>query len=172
MEKGHGIRQRGIEVCVSGIIRNLFMIMHNYTSELAKNITPLLKSYGFNKRGLNWFTENVTIAKIFNIQKSQWGKQIYINIGIFIKILGSNTPYTHSKYHIQTRLDSLIEKNILDFENDIALTTRIDVFNKILIKNPYGFFTLQGSMDDVRKFINASNPLIFKEARQLLKIES
>ena len=114
----------------------------DYTIEIINSINPILNEYGFKKKGLNWFSENDNIVKIFNIQKSQFGKQIYLNIGIKIKALESKISNTFPGSHVGFRLDHLLRKGILDFENDLDSEMRCKEIFKLISKNPYGFFVI------------------------------
>ena len=83
----------------------------DYLSDIVESIKPLLKSYGFKKKDLHWICETKHVVKIFDIQKSLYGKQIYLNLGIYSKQLEANVKYLQNKCHIQTRLDDLIGKS-------------------------------------------------------------
>ncbi|MFO7526852.1 MAG: DUF4304 domain-containing protein [Ignavibacteriaceae bacterium] len=125
----------------------------DYIQELVTSLKPLLENYGFRNEGLNWFYENESIIKIFNIQKSQFGKQFYLNIGIKIKVLESKITYSFAGSQVGTRLDTLVRKEILDFENDINNKVRAKEIIKMLNSNPYEFFTLTGEIESIKKFI-------------------
>jgi hypothetical protein len=124
------------------------------------------------KQGHNWYIENDVIVKIFNIQKSMFGKQLYLNIGIKIKKLENNISSTFPGSHIGTRLDHLIEKDFLDFENSVQTSQRNEAFSKLLKSNPYNFFTLVGTDKELRDFISKNNILsVFKIAKDYLNIK-
>lgn len=144
--------------------------MPDYTKEIVEAIKPILKSYSFTKKGLNWIFENEKIVKIFNIQKSQWGNQIFLNIGIIIKSLENEISHVITKCHIQSRLDDLLENKYLDFENKIHISKRINVLNELLISNPYNFFTMDESKTSLNNFIKKNKTsLVFENAKQYLK---
>ncbi len=129
----------------------------DYLDTAVEAIKPILKDYGFKKQHLNWFIEDDNIIKIFNIQKSLYGKQVYLNIGIFIKRLEPKKEYLSYKCHIKQRLDLLIGREYLDFENNIDDEQRIVKFKQLLNSNPYTFFTMKGTSEDIDKFSILNN---------------
>lgn len=146
----------------------------DYTNELVNSIKPILKKYGFKNKGLNWFNEDETIIKVFNIQKSHFGKQIYLNIGIKIKALESKNSYTFPGSQIGTRLDNFVRREILDFENNISNEVRCDEIILMLNSNPFEFFTLTGEIESIKKFIIESKSInsVFLSAKKYLGINS
>lgn len=144
--------------------------MSNYTKEIVEAIKPILKSYSFNKKRLNWIFENEQIVKIFNIQKSQWGNQIYLNIGIIIKSIENEILNVIYKCHIQARLDELIGNKYLDFENEINTSDRITMLINLLKSNPYNFFTMDESKKSLNNFIkNSKTSVVLENAKKYLK---
>ena len=125
----------------------------DYTKEVVEHIKPILKAFGFKKNGLNWFSENEKIIKIFNVQRSQFGKQIYINIGIKIKSIEPKATHNYPGSHLGFRLDHLVENGTLDFENNIDNKSRSAELAKVLNSNPYSFFTIKGTNEEMHKFI-------------------
>ncbi len=143
----------------------------DYLKEVIDAIKPILKKYGMKKTALNWYREDEKIIRIFNIQKSMYGKQIYLNIGIKIKEIEPNVSKSIIGSHITMRLDGLIDKKYLDFENNIASTERCSTFQDLLNSNPYNFFTLKGDNEELMKFIKDNNILaVFKIAKDYFQI--
>lgn len=133
----------------------------DYLYEVIEAIKPVLKKYGFKKNRLNWISEKEECYKIFNIQKSIYGKNIYLNIGIQIKCLIKNESKLIYKCHIQKRIDDLIGKEYLDFENNNEIN-RIDKFISLLENDPYNFFSMKGNKNDIIKFANSNNKMMIK----------
>ena len=141
----------------------------DYLDDVVKAIKPILKNMGFIKKSLNWIKEYEEIIKIFNIQKSQYGHQVYINIGIIIKKFKNDTIIAHYKCDIRERLDDLIGKQNLDFENTISSNDRCEAFKILIESNPYNFFLFNGSKDDIKQFIkNLNNDCITKSAQDYI----
>ncbi len=57
----------------------------------AMTMNTLLQERSFRKRNLNWIQETPYVYKVINIQKSQWGRQVYLNWAIFIRALTDRT---------------------------------------------------------------------------------
>jgi hypothetical protein len=146
----------------------------DYIKEVVDSLKPILKKYGFRNKGLNWFYENEYIVKIFNIQKSLFGKQIYLNIGIKMKALEPNISYTFPGSQVGIRLDNMVGKEVLDFENNISNEDRTEVITKVLKSNPYDFFTLTGENESIKKFTIESNSIhtLSLDAKKYLDINS
>jgi DNA-directed RNA polymerase subunit H (RpoH/RPB5) len=144
----------------------------DYLTEVVNTIKPVLKQYGFKKERLNWIFENDDIVKVLNLQKSSYAKQIYINIGIVIKAISPTVKYVHYESQIQSRLDHLIDGKFLEFENPQNETERLEAFKDLLIGNPYNFFMLKGTKQELLKFVKESNThMLFLTAKKYLGIE-
>ena len=85
---------------------------------------PSLKEAGFKKQAGNWYRSNDEIILMVNIQKSQYGDQYYINIGIALKSLGVVQYPKEHNCHIRFRLTALVKEDekkhidsIFDLEN-------------------------------------------------------
>jgi hypothetical protein len=126
----------------------------DYTKEVSEAIKPILKQYGFKKKGLNWYLENEVILKIFNLQRSAWSEKVYLNIGVKIKSNRSILSYAFPGSDICTRLDNFIDNEYLDFENEVTTEKRCEEFIKLINKDPYHFFTLQGSKNELKTLVN------------------
>lgn len=72
--------------------------------KFAETIKPRLKALGFKKSGLNWRRSTEDVIQVLNIQKSQWGPEFYINLGVYIIPLGPEDKPPHNRCQIRTRL--------------------------------------------------------------------
>jgi hypothetical protein len=142
----------------------------DYLSETIEAIHPILKAYGMKKTALNWYYENETIFKIFNIQKSQFSKKIYLNIGIKLKAIEPVPRRIYPGSHLSTRLDHLISPKYLDFENKVSSRKRIRKISELIRSNPYEFFALQGNVEELRRFAS-ERTYISARIKQLLDLE-
>jgi hypothetical protein len=71
-----------------------------------KELTCELKVLGFKKQRLNWRKDWGSSIAVLNVQVSPWGdRTYYINLGIYLKILGSELNPTENRCHVQQRLD-------------------------------------------------------------------
>lgn len=75
----------------------------------------LLKDKGFKKKNLTWIKYNDDVGIIVNIQGSQYDiDSFYVNLGVYIKSLGSKEFPNISDCHLQERVNVQI-KNIAFF---------------------------------------------------------
>ncbi len=74
-------------------------------------VTEFLKQYGYKKNGKTWRMEKDGIIFLFNLQKSQWGAQIYINVGIFFQELGRGNIKIpkYDEWHFTHRFERILD---------------------------------------------------------------
>jgi Domain of unknown function (DUF4304) len=53
-------------------------------TEIIEDFGPKLRKLGFKKKRLTWRRETDGGIEVFNIQRSQYGSEIYLNIGLYI----------------------------------------------------------------------------------------
>ena len=80
------------------------MMSDSPADAFAQIIKPRLKELGFKKSGLNWRRSLPDLVHVVNIQRSQWGPEFYINLGVYITALGSDDQPRHNRCHIRARL--------------------------------------------------------------------
>ena len=62
-----------------------------------------LKAAGFRKTGSTWRRASHTSVAVLNVQKSQWGPEHYINLGVYYFSLGSDTSPPENRCHVRER---------------------------------------------------------------------
>jgi hypothetical protein len=68
-----------------------------------------LKKWRFQKKTGNWYLNEKEIIKVVNLQKSNYGNQYYVNLGVYFKgIDADNNVPKEQQCHIRTRLNSWI----------------------------------------------------------------
>jgi len=73
---------------------------------LLDELKPRLKERRFRKTRTTWHREFAEVIAVFNMQTSQWDcNHYYINIGIYLKCLGSRKDPPEYECHVRTRLD-------------------------------------------------------------------
>ena len=120
---------------------------------LVESMKPVFKEHGFKKTNLTWRKETSETILVFNIQKSQWGPEFYINLGIYLKALGVEKKPPEYHCHVQSRLD-----------HDHRST-------EDLLKDVFDWFNNYGSISSLRELAKKDNlPLItFLQAKEYLK---
>lgn len=77
--------------------------------DLEKLITDELAPHGFRKKGRNWYYRTDDCVCMFNLDKSRWGGQFFLNLGVMVsKIDPTETPLEHH-CHVRCRLGELLE---------------------------------------------------------------
>ena len=137
--------------------------------EILSYLNDLFKSLGFNGKGSTWLKSNDEITKVVNLQKSNFGKQYYINYGYIIKSI----PLGDLSMHVFTGLSSMDSAenkeimDLLDLDNSIPDDSRKSNIHTYIMKFLIPQFNNINSESDLGKYINESNrpdiPLIVKE---------
>ncbi len=76
-------------------------------NDLVKALDTLLKKAGFTRRSLSWYLEGKDTIVVVNLQRSDWSKFYYINIGIWLKALGDEQFPKHQRCHLDWRVERL-----------------------------------------------------------------
>ncbi|WP_316798394.1 DUF4304 domain-containing protein [Pedobacter frigidisoli] len=111
---------------------------------------------GFNKKGNYWVLNEAQLAKMINLQKSQYGNQYYINYGYIIKTIPLN-----GMMHIYNRVTSLNSDErsrilfLLDLDSNIGDVDRSqglkDILIQALVKKMESINTEDDLLNDLKK---------------------
>jgi hypothetical protein len=101
--------------------------------DLVNTLHLPLKAAGFKKRSLSWYLYGRDTIVVVNLQRSDWNKDYYINIGIWLKALGDETFPKYYKCPMVWRVEELfpkereliitgcdLEKSDLDMLNELS----------------------------------------------------
>jgi len=72
--------------------------------KFAADLKSKLKELGFKKSGLNWRRSTADAIHVFNVQKSQWGPEFYVNLGVYLVALGPEEKPPHNRCQVRQRL--------------------------------------------------------------------
>ncbi|ELZ1717854.1 DUF4304 domain-containing protein [Vibrio parahaemolyticus] len=101
-------------------------------------LKPALKKAGFRKKGSTWWKHLEGFIQVINIQGSQYSKQFYLNLGVYIIAVGDKEWPSESDCHIQIRLDSLANPSLvhklLDYETAFENSDRREISELVLAK--------------------------------------
>jgi hypothetical protein len=83
-----------------------------------------MKGLGFVKSGNRWSRTCEKAIQVINLQGSNWGKQYYVNLGLYFINVGSIEIPKENQCHIRCRLSALVPDKVahdylLDFEQNI-----------------------------------------------------
>jgi hypothetical protein len=79
------------------------------TKQLESAMSEILKDENFQKKGNSWYMDGADSICVINLQKSDWGGQYYVNLGVSLKCLESSPFPKEHKCHIRSRLCELVE---------------------------------------------------------------
>jgi hypothetical protein len=79
---------------------------------------------GFRKEGSTWYCRERDAILVISPQKSQYGAQFFVNVGVYFTVFGTKPKPREEECHLRGRLTSLIDKEdkraverALDFED-------------------------------------------------------
>jgi len=75
---------------------------------------PGLKALGFKKKARTWTRETAEAFQLVNLQKSQFGEQVYVNVAVYLKALGEETFPPEYRCHIRARLERIAPESLFD----------------------------------------------------------
>lgn len=69
-------------------------------------LKPMFKNEGFSKMKSTWHKSTGDLIHVFNIQSSLYGAECYINVGVYIKALGTEDKPPEYHCHIRARMNN------------------------------------------------------------------
>jgi len=79
----------------------------SFAKLLSQRFAESLKVAGYTKKDFNWTRMNDETCLVVNIQKSRWGEWAYVNMGVFVYLLGSEVNPKERDCHIRFRLENV-----------------------------------------------------------------
>jgi hypothetical protein len=125
-----------------------------------------LVSLGFKRKGVYWYKHGEEVISVVGLQKSHWGRYYYINLAIWVKLLGKmEYPPVH-QCHIQCRIDDVLLERVneiataLDEEDEwkIDVEQRRDMLKLAVCSGELYFFSQLKTFEKITNFIR-SNPI-------------
>jgi len=106
--------------------------------ELKAALGEVVESAGFRSRSGAWYRAVPVGLHVLDLQKSEWGNQYYVNLGIYASALGrSRSPKIH-QCHFYTRAESLDPENaarwgaVMDLESPMDPNARVHELRSLL----------------------------------------
>lgn len=81
--------------------------MSDFKKPFEAAIARVLKPLGYGKRGATWHRERDDVISVVNLQKSQSGDDLYLNVGVYLKEAGPERRPPESRCHVRARLPTL-----------------------------------------------------------------
>jgi hypothetical protein len=71
-------------------------------------VAGALRSNVFKKKSRTWWRTTDDVIQVVNLQKSAYGERLYVNLGLYIRSLGSEQNPPEYRCHIRVRLERLV----------------------------------------------------------------
>jgi hypothetical protein len=150
---------------------------------LLKAVNKVLTTRGFQKKSDNWLLETSDVIALANLQKSQYGQQYYVNLGIWIKVFGENVNLKEHQCQIRFRLESVLpEDRVSDLkialnmeDQHIEIQARESIFSELI--DQYGLSILKkcSSLEGIKRSLDngeLSRVLIQQKVKDFFQIKS
>ena len=86
---------------------------------IEKEIAPILKGHGFNKRRQTWSRNYADLVQVLELQPSKSCQEgFYLNLGIYVKAIGTLKRPPESRCHIRRRPPRYRTLTMLEFSLD------------------------------------------------------
>ena len=74
--------------------------------EIEQAVAQVLKPLGYTKTAATWHRDRGEVISVLNVQKSQWGDEHYVNLGVYLKALGDEKRPAESRCHVRCRANT------------------------------------------------------------------
>lgn len=147
-------------------------------NKLKNAFAAALRKAGFVKKSNSWYRSGEDAIVVLNLQKSPYGDNYYLNVGISLKTLSSEPFPKENHCHIQMRADDFVGDDImllnrvldLNEGNEQDLSGFIELMNQIILPLTSEFLCLDQLRDHYRKSTFKA-ALLFWQARELLEMQ-
>lgn len=123
-------------------------------------LNRLLSDLGFKRKGNYWYKNQEEVIQIVGLQKSSWGKQYYLNLGVWVKKIEQRVFPKVADCHVQCRADAISDnaddiRRALDEEDSWKLDPegRKEILKFALFNAQSIFFQNLDSLDSVRRYL-------------------
>lgn len=105
---------------------------------LATIVAQCLKPHGFKRKTTSWYRQYPEVTQVVNLQRSPWGPQYYINLGVALRALLDDPNPKEYQCHARTRIEGVgidpeTAKCALDLEFPVSDEQREIKVRSILI---------------------------------------
>jgi hypothetical protein len=130
--------------------------------QLETALAPALKAAGYRKRALTWHRQSKDTISVFNLQKSQWGDQFYINCAIYLKALGTEETPPEYRCPVRARMDDLVPDRhrliaLLDFDYQMDGAARREEIVGFVVSCALPWLEKYSDIDQLRSLVNTSS---------------
>ena len=110
--------------------------------------------------------------QVLNIQKSPFGERIYVNLGIYLKALGTETSPPERRCHIRVRLEEIADPGLWNEIASAATNTEpTPALIAAVVQDGCGWLSRLSTLAGVRDYMESDaskKALVFASVRNLL----
>jgi Domain of unknown function (DUF4304) len=138
---------------------------------LESAIAPELKAAGFRKKGRTWWRERAEVIQVVNLQKSSFGDQLYINLGVYLKRLGTETAPPQNRCHIGVRCERIAKHRHMEIAAATSPGQPSENLVSAVLSDGVTWLESVSTLTGIKEYLaagGASKGLVFASVRQLL----
>jgi Domain of unknown function (DUF4304) len=123
-------------------------------------LEDVLSPAGFSSKGDSWFRRMDETVEVVNLQKSQYGRQYYLNYGIWFRALGEESFPKEERCHIRLRAGAIVSSEaqlgrLLNLESGVADVERRSEFANLLTREFLPFADACRTVKGIRSHLEA-----------------
>jgi Domain of unknown function (DUF4304) len=135
-------------------------------------IAAVLKPRGFTKRKSSWYYVTDECVGLLNVQKSNFGAQVYVNLGVCVKALTATEFPQDNECQIRARLAGLVDdrqafEQACNFEDTGVSPDKAKHIIAAIETVGIPFLEQLGTVDGIRKRLAKGEPYHFLVTVQL-----
>jgi hypothetical protein len=116
--------RRIVRFCHRGSVARLILARVGQRNEIQRTFDTFGGSAGMLKHSGSWYRDHGEVTTVLNLQKSQYGLRYYVNIGLWLHVIGEATFPPERECHVRLRLDALATdtyetEKLLDLGSDV-----------------------------------------------------
>lgn len=141
---------------------------------LESAIAPELKTSGFKKKGRTWWRDRDEVVQVLSLQQSPFGERLYVNLGVYLKRLGSEAMPAVNRCHVSVRLE-----RVANHQADVAAATVSALPGAALLSallvDGIAWLESVSTLAGIRSYLasgGASKGLVFASVRELAAEEN
>jgi hypothetical protein len=118
----------------------------------------VMRESGFKKQSSAWYRRTADAVLVMNLQKSDFGEQYYVNLGVWLITLG-DVPFPKANHcHVQMRAVALcrdqqdfLEMEVFNLDRSMEPLERVELIRSFLKSMAIPFLNECGSIEGLRR---------------------
>jgi hypothetical protein len=135
-----------------------------------------LKARGFRKTGPTWRKSWGDAITVFNLQGSQFGPSVYVNLGVYFCPLGELERPNEYQCHLRARLSMLVPdadrlRDLLDLDRPIPDDVRFTELRHLAVDYALPWLERTATREGAKAWVTAGpNAFVHVKAREYLGV--